>query len=385
MRTTLASLLLLAFLHAEAWSGQAPASPGTAPRSEARRRPQHPLKPYPYLEEAVTYENQKAGVKLAATLTLPRGAGPFPAVLLITGSGPQDRDETIVGHKPFLVLADHLTRRGVAVLRADDRGVAQSTGNFFAATSADFADDAEAGVAYLMRRKEIDPRRVGLLGHSEGGLIAPMLAVRTNQIAFIVLLAGQGLPGQEVMAQQGQKILKAQGATVRQLERQTALQSRLFALVKAAPEPEALDRQIRAVLEEEVAKFSEGDKKEAAKLKAEVGAQIPLLKSPWLRYFIAYDPRPTLRQVRCPVLALIGSKDLQVVPGPNLEAIEKALRDGGNQDFTAKELPNLNHLFQTCKTGGLSEYAKIEETIAPEALDLVAEWIDKRVKQAVTR
>jgi uncharacterized protein len=371
-----AFLLLPLFSPAWAVPGQTQASQSPPAKGEADQGSQGPTKPY--VEETVTYENKKAGVKLAATLTLPRGAGPFPAVLLITGSSPQDRDETVMGHKPFLVLADYLTRRGVAVLRADDRGIGQSTGNFFTATSADFAEDAQAGVEYLLRRKEINPRQIGLIGHSEGGLIAPMLAARSKDIAFIVMLAGQGLPGDEVLYRQGQELLKAQGANTERLDRQRELQTRLFALVRTEKEPEVLDRKVRALLDEEVAKLSEEKKQAAARLKAELPAHVQMVKSPWLRFFITYDPRPTLRQVRCPVLALIGSKDLQVAPEPNLRAIEEALRQGGNQDVTIRELPNLNHLFQTCSTGDLAEYAKIKETIAPVALETIASWITKR-------
>jgi uncharacterized protein len=379
-----APLLLLVLGTAPAVTGQTPQpeAPSTPPKGKGPHRPQLPTKPYPYAEEQVTYENKKAGVKLAGTLTLPPGKGPFPALLLITGSGPQDRDETIVGHKPFLVLADHLTRRGVAVLRADDRGVGQSTGDFFTATSADFAEDVRAGVEYLTRRKEIDPRRIGLIGHSEGGLIAPMLAAHPSDIAFVVMLAGQGLPGDEVLYLQGEKILKTGGASAEQLDRQRELQTRLFALVKSEKEPDALERKVRSLLDAEVAKLSEEKKKEAAPLKAGMQAQIGMVTSPWLRYFIGYDPRPTLQKVRCPVLALVGSRDLQVVPQPNLLAIERALREGGNKDFTIKEVPNVNHLFQTCTTGELAEYAKIEETIAPAVLELITDWIATRTAAA---
>jgi pimeloyl-ACP methyl ester carboxylesterase len=375
----LAALVLPALDPARAWPGpppdpKPPAAPATA---EPRKRPQEPTKPYPYAEDAVTYENKKAGVRLAATLTVPRGPGPFPAALLITGSGLQDRDESVFGHKPFLVLADYLTRRGVAVLRADDRGAGQSTGDFATATSADLAEDAAAGVEFLRRREEVDPRRIGLIGHSEGGLIAPMLAARSDGIAFIVLLAGQGLPGDEVLVSQGELLLKAAGATAERLQRQRDLQARLFALVKSEPDKDALARKARAILDEEVGKLSEEKPKDAAGLKAAIPGQMQMLTSPWLRYFLTYDPRPALRRVRCPVLALGGTRDLQVDAGTNLPAIEKALRDGGNADVTVKELPGLNHLFQTCATGSLAEYARIEETIAPAVLDLMAAWVAK--------
>jgi fermentation-respiration switch protein FrsA (DUF1100 family) len=209
-------------------------------------------------------------------------------------------------------------------------------------------------------------------------MIAPMLAARSNDIAFIAMLGGQGLPGDEVLYLQGQKILKAQGASPEQLDTQRDVQTRLFAVVKTEKDSEAVERKARAILDEAVAKLPDDKKKDIDAVKAGLQAQVRMLKSPWLRYFIAYDPRPALRKLQCPVLALIGAKDLQVEPEANLRAIERALRDGANKDFTVKELPNLNHLFQTCTTGSPTEYAKIEETIAPAVLEMIADWIANR-------
>jgi pimeloyl-ACP methyl ester carboxylesterase len=343
-------------------------------------RPQEPKKPYPYLEEEVAYENAKAGVKLAGTLTLPKEKGPFPAVLLITGSGPQDRDETIFGHKPFHVLADHLTRRGIAVLRVDDRGVGGSTGSLAKATTEDLAEDVLAGVEYLKGRKEINPRQIGLMGHSEGGLIAPLVAARSKDVAFIVLLAGPGLVGEQLLYLQGAAVLKAEGSDEKQIARSRALQEKLFAVVKEEKDEKALQKKLDDLIAEEFAKLDEKDRKEAEQNKSVLGGQVKLLLSPWMRFFLTYDPAPTLGKVRCPVLALVGEKDVQVAAKENLAAIEKALKAGGNKDHTVKELPGLNHLFQTCKTGAVSEYGKIEETMAPSALDLIAEWVLTRTK-----
>jgi pimeloyl-ACP methyl ester carboxylesterase len=359
------------------------------PGTVEAKRPQLPKKPYPYREEEVTYENKPAGVKIAGTLTIPRGEGPFPAVLLITGSGPQDRDESLMGHKPFLVLADYLTRRGIAVLRVDDRGVGGSTGKTMESTSADFAGDALAGVDFLKGRKEINPKQIGLVGHSEGGMVAPMAAARSKDVAFLVLLAGTGLPGEEIMYLQGQLILKAAGAPAEELPKQRKLQERLFAIVKAEKEPKALEKKLRAVLEEEIVKQKKDTKDAGAKSASPKGqesampslqGQLALLLSPWFRYFLSYDPRPTLQKVSCPVLAINGEKDTQVAAKENLEAIEKALRAGGNTGVTVRALPNLNHLFQTCKTGSVSEYGKIEETMSPTALELIAGWILEQAK-----
>lgn len=354
---------------------QEPKAAADASKSSVKTRPQVPVKPYPYLEEEVAFDSRQPRVRLAGTLTLPRGAGPFPAALLITGSGPQDRDESIMGHKPFLVLADYLTRRGIAVLRVDDRGVGQSTGSFNTSTSADFAEDAQAGVDFLRQRKEINPKQVGLIGHSEGGMIAPMIAARTDTVAFVVMLAGQGLTGAEVMDLQGQRMLKASGASPEQIDRQRRVQAKLFAIVATEKDPQNLERQIRTAIDDEIAKLPDAEKNQAGSLKAGIEGQIRMLKSPWLRIYIGHDPRSDLRKLTCPVLALIGSKDLQVDADANLREIEKALREGGNKNFTVKELPRLNHLFQRCETGSLAEYARIEETIAPSVLELIGDWI----------
>jgi hypothetical protein len=345
------------------------------------KRPQEPKPPFPYATEEVTFENTKAGAKLAGTLTLPRGDGPFPATVLISGSGQQDRDETLMGHKPFLLLADYLTRRGIAVLRYDDRGVGKSTGQFAAATSVDFAEDVQAAVEFLKSRKEIDPRAIGLTGHSEGGMIAPMVAAKSKDMAFIVLLAGPGLVGEEILYLQGQAILKAMGVPADKLAQQREMQRRIFTMVKEEKDSAAAEKKLKEIIDAEVAKLSEAEKKLAGGMLDAAGAQAKMVLTPWFRYFLTYDPRPTLMQVQCPVLALIGEKDLQVPPKENLPAIEQALKAGGNRDFTAKELPGLNHLFQNCKTGAVTEYGDIEETFAPSALELITEWIQKRTKK----
>jgi uncharacterized protein len=341
------------------------------------RRPQNPAKPYPYEEVQAAYENKKAGIKLAGTLTLPRSKGPFPAVILITGSGPQDRDETILGHKPFLVLADYLTRRGIAVLRVDDRGVGGSTGNVREATSAHFADDVLAGIELLKARHEINPREIGLIGHSEGGIIAPLVASRSPDVAFIVMLAGTGLPGDEVLYLQAAALLRVAGADQKMLERQKAFQQRVFTVVRQE-KGEAAEQKLRAAMKEAPEAVGSDDKKQATEAMPMLEGQVQMVLTPWFRHFLDYDPRPALRKTKCPVLALNGEKDLQVDPKINLKAIEEALKEGGNRDITVRELPNLNHLFQTCKTGAVSEYSAIEETVAPLALETIAEWILKR-------
>ncbi len=294
-----------------------------------RRRPQTPVKPYPYREERVHYLNPSGRIRLGATLTIPAGRGPFPAAILIAGSGPLDRDEDVNGHLVFLVLSDYLTRHGFAVLRADKRGVGESTGDFSEALTTDFASDVEAGVSYLKTRKDVDAHKIGLIGHSEGALIAPMVAAkRSGDVAFLVLMAGPGVPGDEFAAEQTRTLMEARG--------------------------EALGADVP------------------------VNGYLPFQpNTPWLRAFLTIDPADALRKVACPALAINGSKDRQVLPGPNLAGIRTALESGGNPHFEVQELPGLNHLFQTAETGWPREYGHIEETIAPAALDKISSWIGK--------
>ncbi len=327
-----------------------------------RPRPQNPVKPYPYREEEVGYDNQAQKVHLSGTLTIPKAEGKHPAVVLITGSGPQDRDESLMGHRPFLVLSDYLTRQGIVVLRADDRGVGKSTGVFEKATTADLATDAEAGLSYLKTRPEVDPKKMGLIGHSEGGIIAPMIAALNPDVAFIVMMAGTGVRGDEVMPAQVRAILEASGKSHAEAEKAAADQRTLILFSEHEREKAPLQAKIREVLG---AKLSD----------TQVEAQLNQLRSPWFQYFSQYDPAVALRKVACPVLAINGDKDLQVLPDQNLPPIREALKSSGNPKYEVAELPGLNHLFQTAKTGSPSEYPEISETIAPVALQKISSWI----------
>jgi fermentation-respiration switch protein FrsA (DUF1100 family) len=329
-----------------------------------RPRPQTPVKPYPYREEDVAFKS--AGNSLGATLTIPPGKGPFPAVLLIAGSGPHDRDESLLGHKPFLVLSDYLTRKGIVVLRADKRGTGKSTGDYANATTADFAVDAEAGVAFLKTRTEVDPHKIGLVGHSEGGVVAPMAAVADHDVAFIVMMAGSAVPGDQIIVEQTRLISEAGGESKEKADADAVKEAETLAVVKDEKDPATRDRLLGIKL------AAEGVPE------AQLGAEIKQLNSPWFRFFINFDPATALRKLTIPVLAINGSLDLQVPPAQNLPAIRKALAEAGNQRAEVDELPGLNHLFQDAKTGAPGEYSQIEETISPLALDKIASWILKQ-------
>lgn len=346
---------------------------------ETISRPQEPVKPYPYYEEEITFKNEKAGNTLAGTLTLPEKEGVYPAVILITGSGPQNRDEELLGHKPFLVLSDYLTRNGIAVLRFDDRGIGASTGDFKTATSADFATDVEAGVEYLLQRKEIDKKKIGLIGHSEGGIIAPMVAVKSKGVSFIVLMAGTGIQGDQLLLLQATLIGRAAGVSEEDLEKTRAINRGTYDLVIQSKSTEQLNKDLTAYMTAYIEQVLKDDPEqklpEGTTIEQVVKVQVDGLISPWMQYFIKYDPSIILEKVKCPVLAINGEKDLQVPPKENLEAIKTALAKGGNKKVTAMELPRLNHLFQECTTGSPDEYATIEQTISPVALTTIVEWI----------
>jgi hypothetical protein len=295
--------------------------------------------------------------------------------LLITGSGPQDRNETVSGHRPFLVLADYLTRRGIAVLRVDDRGVGESTGDFSQATSEDFASDVLSGIEYFKARKEINPKQIGLIGHSEGGLIAPMVAVESQDVAFIILMAGTGLTGEEILYLQGALISRAMGVSEEDIGKNHQFNEKIFSLIIEEKDEKNIEEKLRQMFMTDWAELSEEEKKAIGDPEVFLNVQLQSLLSPWFKFFLTYDPKPTLNKVKCPVLAINGEKDLQVPPKENLFAIEQALAAGGNKNFTVKELPGLNHLFQTAQTGLPVEYAKIEETISPVALKIISDWI----------
>ena len=349
---------------------------------ETPNRPQEPKLPYPYTEELVSYENSGIGVTLSGTLTLPASESPSPAVVLIASAGQCDRDEAVLGHKPFLVLADYLTRHGIAVLRFDKRGCGKSTGNYNKATSQDFANDVLAGVEYLKSRKEVNSNQIGLIGHSEGGIIAPMVATKSQEVAFIVLMAGTGVNGEELLYAQDALIKRSLGETEDTIEQSRKFQEKLFALLKKEPDLEIAAGQFHEIAKNHM-DILQGNPGKVTLDGLE--AQANCINTEWFRYFLVYDPSTALKQVQVPVLVLNGELDLQVSPTQNLPVIAKALKEGENKDFTIVELPKLNHLFQTCQNGSIEEYAKIEETISPSALNLIAKWIlERTIREVIT-
>lgn len=368
MKSALGLLLLLVACRTPAPVAPAPAEPEVAPAVvEApapvvnEKRPQTPVPPFPYASEDVTYTNPASGLTLAGTLTQPSEGGPHPAVVLISGSGTQDRDGTIFEHRPFAVMADAFTRRGIAVLRVDDRGAGGSDRGPLDVTSADFATDVGASVAFLRGRDDIDPARIGLVGHSEGGMIAPMVAAEDHALAGIVLLAGPGITGKELLIAQSRAVLEARGADAGMVDTAVAQQTKVMEAIATAPSVEEARTQVAAAM-------GVGDNEAIRKT---LEAQI----IPWTVYFVKHDPKTVLPRVTCPVLALNGTLDIQVIAGPNLQGIEAALASGGNQDVTVRELDGLNHLFQPATKGTVAEYETLTTTFDEGALTTIGDWL----------
>lgn len=339
-------------------------------RTPAPVRPQTPKPPFPYREMEVDVANASAhGVTLSGTLTLPFSDRPLPAAILISGSGPQDRDESSFGHKPFAVLADHLARRGIAVLRLDDRGTGRSTGRYQGATTADFAADAKAAFRWLAQRPEIDSRAIGFIGHSEGALVGALAAQDVAELAYLVMLAGLGVPIPELLATQQRDLGALQGYSQKELEASASLQSDLIRIASGALDGKDAERAMSALLDSRQRTYDALPRNAQAAMKRK-------MLDPWFRQFVRYDPAPLLARFKRPLLAMNGSLDRQVASMENLDGIRKAT--AGNTEVTLVELPGLNHLFQSAHTGGIGEYASLEETMAPAALDAISAWIGSR-------
>lgn len=337
-------------------------------------RSQEPVKPYPYYTEEISFKNKNKTL-IKGTLSLPSKEGSFPVAILITGSGPQNRDEEIMGHKPFLVIADYLTRNGIAVLRYDDRGVGLSEGDFSGATTLDFAEDAESAIVYVKSRKEIDVKKIGLIGHSEGAIVASIVASRSADIDFIVLLAGTGMPGYKVLLQQQELIANAAGISKEEIEKSKEINSKIFQLITNSKDTQKLKVDIERELKASLEKLPI-DIKSSQLRNEDISGQTDQLTTPWMRFFLNFDPSTVLEKVNCRVLAVSGEKDLQVAPRENLSAIQNALHKG-NDKATIVLFPNLNHLFQNCNTGLPNEYGEIDQTFSSDVLNEITRWIKK--------
>lgn len=336
-------------------------------------RPQEPRAPFPYKTENVTFVNDKDSIVLAGTLTLPEGDADCPVVVMISGSGVHNRDGEFLGHKPFWVIADYLARRGIGMLRFDERGVGKSTGVFSGATSLDFARDVETAVCYLKEKRGF--RRIGLIGHSEGGMIAPLVASRSKDVKFIVSLAGPGIRGEQVLLTQQEAIGREAGVDSVLLREIKKGNQGIYNVILASSSMDEVKDTVRAYIRGLV-------EPSAREFPAEVNpdefiqARVDQLLNPWMYFFMRYDPVPTLKKVKCPVLALNGDKDLQILPEINLDGIRKGLSASRNRNVTIKVLPGLNHMFQECKSGAPAMYGSIEQTFSPAALKEIGDWIE---------
>lgn len=327
-----------------------------------------------YRSEDLFFNNDIDSIRLAGTLTTPMGDGPFPAVVLVSGSGPQDRDESIMGHKPFRVIADYLTNRGIAVLRYDDRGYGLSTGVFADATIDSFAGDARAAIDYLKTRSEISNDRIGIIGHSEGGIVAPIIAAASDDVAFIVLLAGPAIPGSEILRLQTRLIAAANGSTAEEIAENARLQKEIFDVLTSDLPDSLAGPQVRSILTNQFTAMPDDERQSLGLTEESIDIQLQTLMSPWFRHFVSYDPGPALSKVSCPVLALFGEKDLQVPPTENIAAMRNLVDVSGLNEIV--ELEGLNHLFQPAVTGSPQEYGTIEETISEVVLERIGSWIN---------
>lgn len=331
-------------------------------------------------EQVTSFYNPKANIHLAGTLALPEGGDSAPAVILITGSGAQDRDETVYGHKPFKVISDYLVNQGIVVLRFDDRGVGQSEGNFETATTYDFADDVASAVAYLKTLPEVDDDKIGLIGHSEGGMVAQLVSSQSEDISFLVLLASPGVSGREIITSQVEKMYDQSSLSDQLINRVIESQEEVLDLIQEIDDKESLSKAIANHLQEVYGDLSKDDQNAVGYTKEVVDMRLEQLTSGWYRTFINFEPDIYLSQIRVPVLAINGKKDVQVIHDINLSAIEEALMKAGNKSFDIVAIDDLNHLFQKAKTGMPEEYASIKESFNQDVLELMSKWIIEQVE-----
>jgi len=347
---------------------------------EEIKRPQEPKKPYPYNEEEITFENKEIGITLAGTFTYPKEGKNFPAVVLVSGSGPQNRDEELLSHKPFLVWSDYLTKNGIAVLRFDDRGFGKSTGNFGSAITQDFVTDALSAVNYLKGRKEVDVKKIGIIGHSEGGLIAPIAANKSNDVSFVVLAAGTSVPGNEIILLQSELISRKAGTSEEEIKKTLDITRKTYEIILNIEDSAEAVQKINVLWEEYYQALSDSEKNKPENSKEFMEQQKKTIFSPWFRYFLKFDPRTELVKLKIPVLAFFGENDLQVAPSQNKDEMEKALEKSNSKNYKVVVLPGLNHLFQESETGSPTDYAKIEQTTSPKMLELMTGWIKEVTK-----
>lgn len=334
-------------------------------------RPQEPKPPFPYFVEEVNILNEIDEVDLSATLTIPTANKPSPAVILIPGSGPVDRNQEVVGHKPFLVLADHLTKEGIAVLRFDKRGAGDSEGDYYGATYEDYAQDILSCLNYLKNREDIDPHQIGLIGHSEGGLIAPLAASKSEDIAFLVLLGAPAVNGETTIIEQAQALFEAEYSDKSVIELCSKLQKNMIEILLNFDSTEAPPK-LNALIDDHIKNFPVEDHE---LLKIQMSQTFDEVNKNRHRTLLGYDPREALEQIRVPLLALYGELDKMVSPSVNIPSLETILENNNLNHYEVVTLPKHNHLFQVAELGTPSEYAKIEETISMKALNKISNWI----------
>jgi len=333
--------------------------------------------PLPYLQEEVKFKDRE--ILLAGTLTRPEEDKKYPAVILLAGSGPQNRDEEVFGFKVFQKIADYLTKKGIVVLRYDKRGTGGSTGNYGQATTEDFTNDAVAAVDFIKKQPFIDVKKIGLLGHSEGGVEAPMAATISNDVAFIILMSGTGVNGGDIILEQQRMNLKIAGAAANVINENNALQGKINDAVRNGNDFQEVRKELTAFEEKDFwnlspeirASITDKD----AFIASKVNAQVKAFNNPWFKYFVKYDPAPALKNVKVPVLLLFGELDAQVSVQQNKPRIEEALQRGGNKNYKSIVFPKANHLYQKAKTGSPNEYADLPKEFVPGFLETISSWI----------
>ena len=345
----------------------------------ALQRPQHPKPPFDYEIEEITVEviGRDASHELGGTLTYPKGDGPFPTAIMVTGSGPQDRDETLLGHKPFWVIADYFAKNGIATFRYDDRGVGASTGNFATATSMDFKVDAIAALKRIAKHEKVDADRIGIVGHSEGALISALAAAESNEVKYVLMLAGPGVSGKSILKRQIVDMARAEGESEEGIEKSSHVNSDIIELAASdLPRDEAIEKAKVRMKKYYDYQATEEERKMMGEFDAFFDMTSKRLFTPWMNYFLRLEPGKYIQRIKCPTLALIGSKDMQVSPSMNIPALEVALEAAPTSNWEVREIPNLNHLFQKTRTGAMSEYGEKIETFNPQVLIMMRDWIN---------